>query len=437
MSIFPKESIQAIADSAGITIKDDVAVALVQDVEYRLREVVHEARKFMRHAKRNKLHPEDVNHALRVRNVEPLYGWTSGKSSTFKMIGQGAQPFFYVEDQEVDLEEILNRALPPVPLDVTYTSHWLAIDGVQPATVHNPTPPARHPALVQKAGRASQPHREPLVKTVLTKELQLYYEKVTEAVVGESEELRALSLQSVAKDPGIQPLIPYFVQFIGDQIAENTKKLPMSFAMMRLARALLDNANLFIEPYLHQLIPNILSCIVGKRLCEDPATEDHWALRRYASQLASYICVTYGGTYQSLQPRVSKTLYKAIVDPARSFAQRYGGFVGLAALGDEAVRIVLKKKLGMIGELTEAVVNEMEEGGTVPQAIRRMEAIKCREVAVDIAIKYYRNIIEERTATGHGPTDGPELRKELDDELGVLADVVWDALFNSSPSNGV
>lgn len=62
---------QDIAESVGIpNLKDDVATSLAQDVEYRIHEIVQEAMKFMRHGKRTKLTVDDINNALRVRNVE-------------------------------------------------------------------------------------------------------------------------------------------------------------------------------------------------------------------------------------------------------------------------------------------------------------------------------------------------------------------------------
>jgi transcription initiation factor TFIID subunit 6 len=64
---------QDIAESVGIpNLKDDVATSLAQDVEYRIHEIVQEAMKFMRHGKRTKLTVDDINNALRVRNVEVL-----------------------------------------------------------------------------------------------------------------------------------------------------------------------------------------------------------------------------------------------------------------------------------------------------------------------------------------------------------------------------
>jgi transcription initiation factor TFIID subunit 6 len=41
MSIFPKELVHNIAESIGITVKDEVANLLIQDTEYRLREIIH------------------------------------------------------------------------------------------------------------------------------------------------------------------------------------------------------------------------------------------------------------------------------------------------------------------------------------------------------------------------------------------------------------
>jgi hypothetical protein len=39
-------------------------------------------------------------------------------------------------------------------------------------------------------------------------------------------------------------------------------------------------------------MPAILTCVVGKRLCEDPA-DDHWSLRDFAAGLVSRVCSAY------------------------------------------------------------------------------------------------------------------------------------------------
>lgn len=73
MSIVPKETIEVIAQSIGISnLSSDVAQALSPDVEYRLREIMQEAIKCMRHSKRTVLTTDDVDSALNLRNVEVL-----------------------------------------------------------------------------------------------------------------------------------------------------------------------------------------------------------------------------------------------------------------------------------------------------------------------------------------------------------------------------
>jgi transcription initiation factor TFIID subunit 6 len=47
---------------------------------------------------------------------------------------------------------------------------------------------------------------------------------------------------------------------------------------MRFARALLTSPHVDVAPYLHQLLPPIVSCVVSRQLCAR-SDEDHWALR--------------------------------------------------------------------------------------------------------------------------------------------------------------
>ena len=94
--IVSSSSIKVIAESVGIAaLKDEVADALAPDVEYRLRALVQEAIKFMKHGRRDTLTMEDINYALRLRNCEPLYGFASPATPRFCRAGPGV---FYLED---------------------------------------------------------------------------------------------------------------------------------------------------------------------------------------------------------------------------------------------------------------------------------------------------------------------------------------------------
>jgi len=140
MSLFPKDSFKVLAETAGISnLSDDIANALAPDVEYRLREVVQEAIKFMKHSKRSKLATEDVNNALRVLNVETMYGFSSKDSLHFQRI-PGTKDLFCLEDRQLEFNDIINSPLPKAPRETSISSHWLAIEGVQPPIPQNPLP---------------------------------------------------------------------------------------------------------------------------------------------------------------------------------------------------------------------------------------------------------------------------------------------------------
>ncbi|KAK3831106.1 MAG: transcription initiation factor TFIID subunit 6 [Linnemannia gamsii] len=431
MSTFPSSTIKDIAESVGIpNLKDDVATSLAQDVEYRIHEVVQEAMKFMRHGKRTKLTVDDINNALRVRNVEPLYGFSSADPTRFRRttVGSsatGTTELFFVEDEELDFETILSAPLPKVPMDVTYTAHWLAIEGVQPAIPQNPTPidakadlfnkrikldpsaTAAQPVIPgikggsntalntanaannQQANNANNNGAEikPLVKHVLSKELQMYYERIVSAVLSQDEVLRATGISSLQNDPGLHQLLPYFVQLVAEKVTQNTRNLSVLESMMAMVRAILDNDNLFVEPYLHQLMPTILTCVVGKRLGESPQ-EDHWALRSTATDILLLICNKYGSSYHTLQPRVTRTLLRAFLDPEKPLTTHYGAILGLTRMGNEVFKTLVVPNLKTYSTILESELlvdgqdregSFMEVEGDITSTIRKSEATHCLE----------------------------------------------------------
>jgi transcription initiation factor TFIID subunit 6 len=113
------------------------------------------------------------------------------------------------------------------------SAHWLAIEGVQPAIPQNPAQIETKIENLSKKLKAEgkfdlleqKADVKPLVRHVITKELQLYYEKITEALLSDSEVLRNTALESIREDQGIQQLLPYFIQFVMDQVSFNMRFL--------------------------------------------------------------------------------------------------------------------------------------------------------------------------------------------------------------------
>ncbi|XP_009591415.1 transcription initiation factor TFIID subunit 6-like isoform X2 [Nicotiana tomentosiformis] len=334
MSIVPKETIEVIAQSIGISnLSPDVLPALAADAEYRIREIMQEAIKCMRHSKRTTLSTDDVDSALTLRNVEPIYGFASGDPLRFRRAA-GHKDLFYIEEKDVEFKDVIEAPLPKAPLDTALFAHWLAIEGVQPAIPENPplealAPPADNRKAEYKEDGVPVDLKIP-VKHVLSRELQLYYDKITELTVNKSNSpLFKEALASLATDPGLHPLVPYFTYFVADEVARNLNNFDLLFALMRL---------------LHQSMPSVMTCLVAKRL-GNKFSDNHWQLREFTAKLVALICRRYGHVYHSLQPRITKTLLHAYLDPTKALPQHYGAIQGLAALGSGVVRLLVLPNL--------------------------------------------------------------------------------------------
>ncbi|KAJ2455834.1 histone H4-like TAF Taf6, SAGA complex subunit [Coemansia sp. RSA 2336] len=344
--IYSKNTIKNISESIGIPkLKDGITTAMAQDVEYRLHEIIAEAMKFMRHSKRTKLTVTDINSALRVRNVEPIYGFETGRPIKFHKATAGLEDIYYVDDEQIGLDTLLEEPLPSMPLDTVYTAHWLAIEGVQPRIQQNPIPideetgdaAAKKPAKIQRQDGVDT---IPLVKHVLSKELQLYYECITESLQSSDPVVKSTALESISIDAGIHQLVTYFVQYVAVTVKNNLHNLEVLKTTMAVARAIRRNPNLFIEPYMHQLIPSLLTCLVSKQLCEN-YTEDHWSLRDGAAEQISEICQQFGQTYHTLQARIARTLLRAFLDPTKALTTHYGAIVGLTKLSTNIIQVLI------------------------------------------------------------------------------------------------
>ncbi|RPA84698.1 DUF1546-domain-containing protein [Ascobolus immersus RN42] len=382
MATWSAQTIQDIADSVGIQqLSPAITKDLSQDVDFRYRQIIGESIKFMRHGKRNTLTTQDISHALRVLDVEPMYGYETTRPVKYGAASLGpGQPVYYLEEEEVDFEKLINAPLPKVPREVSFTAHWMAIEGVQPAIPQNPTQAdagVRDSAtkgattansISASAGNQERPSVKPLVKHILSKELQLYFEKVTNSLLDPSNDnLRQAALTSLRNDSGLHQLLPYFVQFVSEKVTHNLKNLFVLEQVLEVIHSLLENPDLFIEPYVASLIPPILTCLVGKRLGssndnDGTALPGHFSLRDKAAAILNLVTAKFADSSHTLKPRLMRTCLRNFLSNDAPVGTHYGALLALAAIGGkEAVRVLIMPNLKSFEQ--NVLDGKSEEGG--------------------------------------------------------------------------
>ncbi|ODQ54094.1 transcription initiation factor TFIID subunit 6 [Saitoella complicata NRRL Y-17804] len=425
LTVWSPDTVKDVAESLGITnLNDDVAKALAMDVEYRIHEVVQEALKFMRHAKRTTMTTQDINHALRVLNVEPLYGYSSSRPLKFKEAAYGSGQLYYLDDEEVEFEKVMNMPLPKVPRDVSLKAHWLAIEGVQPAIPQNPTPsdsgkPLTGPPTNGASRNQALPTdttTKPLVKHVISRELSLYFERATEALTNPTDPAaRSAAISSLQNDPGLHQLIPYFTSFIAEKITHGLKDLLTLEMMLHTAHALLRNPNLYIDPYITNLMPSILTCLVGNKLGPTSVEEaaatgrEQCAVRDLAASIIHYIINRFADAYHSMKSRIAKTLLRVFMDPQKTLGAQYGAIAGLSGMGTNVLRLLLLPNF----KIYELVLRRaMDEGKT-------NEVEKCLD-ALMVAIRTLDNDEISAEVVNVGELDEEKVRTVLSKKLGDM-----------------
>ncbi|KAM0728043.1 Transcription initiation factor TFIID subunit 6 [Formica fusca] len=386
-----QESVKVIAESIGVgNFPDEAAKDLAEDVSYRLKEIIQDAAKFMRHGKRQRMTTHDIDHALKIKNIEPTYGFFAKDHIPFRFASGGGRELHFVEEKEIDLNEVVSMAggqtWPKLPLEITLRAHWLCIDGVQPTIPENPPPVSKDVQKLEsvdpttklssknqnigigKPGGGGKSQKLRNVETIHVKQLathelsveqQLYYKEITEACVGSDEARRAEALQSLSADPGLHEMLARMCTFIAEGVRVNVVQnhLALLIYLMRMVKALLDNPSLYLEKYLHELIPSVATCIVSRQLCMRPDQDNHWALRDFASRLMAQICKNFNTSTNNVQTRVTRMFSQALAKNNQTpLASLYGAIEGLCELGPEVIKALVIPKIKSISDRIESYI---------------------------------------------------------------------------------
>jgi transcription initiation factor TFIID subunit 6 len=325
------------------------------------------------------------------------------------------------------------------PLTI-FPAHWLALEGVQPSIPQKPHPARTPPHHLPTGPRANQflpalsgadttgPNSttasgsstiKPLVKHILSRELQLYFSKVCSALLDPTnDEYRIAALASLRSDPGLHQLVPYFVQWVAEKVTHNLRDVWILNQMCGLIDALLANASLFVDPYVASLVPPILTCAISPLIGAAPATGvqhslDHYPLRSLAASLLGLIASKYAKSSATLRPRLVRSFLKNFLDPRKPFPVHFGAVRGIAAVGGtECVRSLIVPNLNVYGGLLkEAMEGEGKEGkGKVDG-----------EMVVGAILGALEMLLEEEGGESlltNGSGNDEEMRKRLEEKIG-------------------
>lgn len=118
----PEECIHTIAQTVGVTLTPEVAKLLAPDAEYRLRELIRNAKSYMRHSKRTRLTVQDISLAHKLHLGSTLLGHGQEGPSGFAQVTNGV---FVEADSIQALHEIFVKPLPRSNPSTSLKASWI------------------------------------------------------------------------------------------------------------------------------------------------------------------------------------------------------------------------------------------------------------------------------------------------------------------------
>jgi transcription initiation factor TFIID subunit 6 len=361
-------------------------------VEEHITGVVREAFSIARKCKRARLngtriHASDVNLALEISGSEKLYATP-------------VVPPDRVQHAKILLEDVLKEEIPAAPSEIVMQQSWLCVNGedtLQPSESES-----------QEASRltSSNLRVNQLQSGLLSEELKLYFERVT-AVMQRGgatyidRNQQDTVLQSLAKDSGLQELVPFLVRYAQQQLHTHVHNTDHCHTIIRLIRALLHNPGIHLELHLHELLPVLMTCVVARKL-EGP---HHWDLRREAGCALAECCVIFT-EYSTLRSRILKSLCDGLAtttsSSSSSLASKYGGILAISLFGTRAVESFILPVVPLFWSQWQSELDQIEF-----DIEKTTELHMCQQAILIAMTKLLR-----------GSCDTSELLADLEDDLG-------------------
>lgn len=367
-SQFSRDSILLFAESYGISDVSQQALAvLTEDLNYRLRELAQNSGQFMRHSKRRKLTCEDIDRALRWSDTEPIYGCGGSEPLPFRHVREAE--VYVTDDHQVELLEELESPLQvQLPRQPSLQGRWLVVEGV--ALGDEPGGTAKNGASVLNRDNGVASVGQKAVQTQATPAHMQYYEEVTAALLGSDEQLVEASLEDLASNPCLSPLLPYLVHFVSLGVRKLSHDLANLDRLLRTVHTLAHNPNLFLNtrPYPTLLVQALLFCLLEPLAAAINPVNDHWALRDSAARLLASLLRKWGDRAYSLHNQVLDALGECLREPSKPLCAQYGAVSGLIALGVPVLRQVLCPALAAYWPQLEAVLSDCRPSSTQMQS---------------------------------------------------------------------
>jgi transcription initiation factor TFIID subunit 6 len=325
-----------------------------------IEQIAHEAEVFISHVldeatslrvidQRSRLTIRDINESLRIKRMQPLYGYTSEKApgeSTVSfsrhldlVVFRSAQ---FPIDTYTDMEQCRAQWKP------SFNLCWLVVDGV--ARARESRPEAPKPCCeecVQSFTASTHP---------ASANLRKYFEKTVELFWAGGADCD-FALTKMASTAAIGSLLPQYLEFVMDTLKRRQDDCSVMRRLVMLCRVLVENKSFNAALHVDQLVAAALTILFIP--CQS-VDRNEIILKEHVCELIRRLCEEFGAANIGLTARIAEELLNGMRENTDKFAF-YGALRCFLSLGADAATLILLPELGSVIKMVKGFVARESE----------------------------------------------------------------------------
>lgn len=330
MSVCIHDTILAIADQLGITIRNSTLESYSREAEFRFEQIISPLRILQRKTHCSRLTVEHVNMVLESRRMPPLYGYSHAVNVRTQTVSSDECNLVIAVDPKIDLSEEANRAVEKEYQSKQFGFQWAVVDGVQIAqrtfAIEGSRTPMAEELLLKKRIKIDQKITN---ESVLNADLIDFYNQIVELFDREGDEESMLILfDNVGSEGGIQDLVPGFLQFLISKLTVGLDDIGVLKKIVTFCLALIENQSVPILFYVHTFL-RILMTVILKNVLSCESIDDDIGLRKECAVVLKKLSLRCSGGYRDLNASIINALIRNVFNPYNSLISQLGALNAL------------------------------------------------------------------------------------------------------------
>jgi transcription initiation factor TFIID subunit 6 len=188
-----------------------------------------------------------------------------------------------------------------------------------------------------------------LVGEHVSRELCGYFANMMDLYETGTEESMACLSTAISNDAGIQPLLPFFLQFMAGQLTVGCNDTFVVRKVALLGVALVENLSLAVHFFVHALIRTAMTVLL--RYETGMSVEEDIEVRHMGGNFLYQTCVRCASGFPMIMVLAQDALIRSWLNPCATHPSQLGAFIGLCTFGPTAIVKILPHLKGYLGSL--------------------------------------------------------------------------------------